>query len=471
LSKRNLGFWVLTALVVGNMVGSGIFMLPRSLAEVASPAGVISAWLITGFGVLMTALVFGNLSIRKPELNGGPQNYAKALFSGKQSSLLGGYLVSWGYWVANWTGNVAIITTFASYLSTFFPIMTSTNKVFTVMGTTVTSGGLITFIVCSILLWGVHFLILSGVEGAGKVNFLATAAKVLGFLLFILACLFAFQSSNIIPFYEPITGEGGASAGFLGQINNAAIATLWAFVGVESAVVFSTRAKRKSDVKKATILGLLIALALYLSITLLVMGTLPQDKLVSSQKPLVDALMVAIGPSGSMIMALLGIISLLGATVGWVLLSAEVPFQAAQQRMFIPAFLKENKKGAPVFSLWVTNLCTQIFLFSVVSQSMAQAFDFMIFIATLAFLVPYIVASLYQLKLVLKGETYEENGSRRSSDGVISLLATIYSLWVIYAGTADIKTFLFGIALLASGILFYPLVPKKDYEKEKPAEF
>jgi arginine:ornithine antiporter/lysine permease len=384
--KRNLGFWVLTALVVGNMVGSGIFMLPRSLAEVASPAGVISAWVITGFGVLMTALVFGNLSLRKPELNGGPQNYAKALFEeNKQSSLLSGYLVSWGYWVANWSGNVAIITTFASYLSTFFPVMTSSKSMFKILGTTITAGGVITFIVCTILLWGVHFLILNGIEGAGKVNFAATAAKVLGFLLFIFACMYAFESSNIIPFYEPVNGEGGISNGFLSQINNAAIATLWAFVGVESAVVFSTRAKKKSDVKKATILGLLIALALYLSITLLVMGTLPQNELVSSQKPLVDALMVAIGPSGSMIMALLGVISLMGATIGWVLLSAEVPFQAAQQKMFIPAFLKENKKGAPVFSLWITNFCTQLFLFSVVSQSMAQAFDFMIFIATLAF--------------------------------------------------------------------------------------
>lgn len=453
------------------MVGSGIFMLPRSLAEVASPSGVLSAWIITGFGVLMTALVFGNLSLRKPELNGGPQNYAKALFKdSSRASLLSGYLVSWGYWVANWSGNVAIITTFASYLSTFFPIMTNNNSLFTILGTAITTGGVITFVVCTILLWGVHYLILNGIEGAGKVNFVATAAKVLGFLLFILACLFAFQSSNLVPFYEPIEGEGGVSSGFLSQINNAAIATLWAFVGVESAVVFATRAKKKSDVKKATILGLLIALALYLSITLLVMGTLAQNELVESQKPLVDSLMNAIGPSGSMVMAILGVISLFGATVGWVLLSAEVPFQAAQQRMFIPSFLKENDKGAPVFSLWITNLCTQLFLFSVVSQSMAQAFDFMIFIATLAFLVPYLVASLYQLKLVISGETYVGNARSRTADAIIATLAAIYSLWVIYAGTADFKTFLFGIALLASGILFYPLVPKQAAAKEKPAD-
>lgn len=469
--KRNLGFWVLTALVVGNMVGSGIFMLPRSLAEVASPSGVLSAWVITGFGVLMTALVFGNLSLRKPELNGGPQNYAKALFrENTNSSLLAGYLVSWGYWVANWSGNVAIITTFASYLSTFFPVMVNRNPLFKLLGTTVTTGGVITFIVCTILLWSVHYLILNGIEGAGKVNFAATAAKVLGFLLFILACLYAFQASNLVPFYEQIEGEGGVQSGFLLQINNAAIATLWAFVGVESAVVFSTRAKNKNDVKKATILGLLIALALYLSITLLVMGTLPQNELVQSQKPLVDALETAIGPSGSMVMAILGVISLFGATIGWVLLSAEVPFQAAKQKMFIPNFLKENKKGSPVFSLWITNLCTQAFLLSVISQSMASAFDFMIFIATLAFLVPYIVASLYQLKLVIKGETYEGTRKNRTIDAVIASLAAIYSIWVIYAGTADMKTFLFGIALLSSGIIFYPLVPKHVASKEKPAE-
>ncbi|MFC0188725.1 amino acid permease [Fictibacillus aquaticus] len=467
MNNKRLGLWVLTALVVGNMVGSGIFMLPRSLAEAASPAGVLSAWLITGFGVLMTALVFGNLSVRKPDLNGGPQNYAKALFKeGSESSLLGGYLVSWGYWVANWAGNVAIITTFASYLSTFFPVMTNEKKLFTFLSQTVTAGGLITFIVCSMLLWAIHFMILRGVEGAGRINFVATAAKVTGFFLFIVVCLFAFEASNLIPFAEPVSDGGGGSIGLLGQVNNAAIATLWAFVGVESAVVFSTRAKKQTDVKKATILGLFIALALYILITVLVMGTLPKEELVKSQKPLVDALSAVIGPSGSYVMALLGIISLLGATIGWVLLSAEVPFQAAKQKMFLPQFLKENKNGAPVFSLIVTNICTQLFIFSVISQSMAEAFDFIIFIATLAFLVPYIMGAFYQLKLVITGETYESQPNARRIDGLIAGIAAIYSIWVIKAGTADLKTFMLGIALLASGIVFYPMVRRHFITKK-----
>lgn len=472
MKEHKLGLWVLTALVVGNMVGSGIFMLPRSLAEVASPGGILGAWILTGVGVLLTALVFGNLALRKPSLNGGPQNYAYALFrTGSESSFVAGYLVGWGYWVANWAGNVAIITTFASYLSTFFPIMESKHELFSVAGTPVLLGGVITFIVCSVLLWGLHFAILKGIEGAGKANLIATAAKVIGFVFFIVICLFAFQSSNITPFIETRMDQStGEPNGFFGQLNAAAITTLWAFVGVESAVVFSNRAKKQQDVKKATIIGLLVALVIYIGITILVMGTLPQKELLDSQKPLVDALEAAIGPSGSSIMAILGIISLFGATIGWILLAAEVPYQAANKRMFIPAFSKENKYGAPAFSLTITNFMTQLFIFSVVSQSMAEAFDFVVFVATLAFLVPYLMASLYQIKLVVLGETYEESGRNRIVDGVIAILAAIYSLWVIKAGTADLKTFLFGIGLLASGIIFYPLVRKHFWHHHKEKE-
>src|SRR4051794_2179729 len=200
-NANKLGFWVLTALVVGNMVGSGIFMLPSSLSEAASPAGVISAWLVTGFGVLMMALVFGNLAIRKPNITGGPQIYAKELFKpGSHASTLSGFMSSWGYWIGNLAGNIALITTFAGYLSTFFPILTNQADWFTIGGFTLKVGNGLTFFVCSILLWGTHFIILRGMESAGKLNFLATAAKVAGFIIFIIVGLFAFEKSNILPF-------------------------------------------------------------------------------------------------------------------------------------------------------------------------------------------------------------------------------------------------------------------------------
>jgi arginine:ornithine antiporter/lysine permease len=463
-NSHKLGFWVLTALVVGNMVGSGIFMLPRSLSEAASPAGVMTAWLTTGFGVLMMALVFGNLAIRKPNLTGGPQIYAKELFKqGSQSSILSGFMSSWGYWVGNLAGNVAIITTFAGYLSTFFPIMTSQATWFTVGNFSLKVGNGLTFIVCSILLWGTHFIILRGMESAGKLNFAATAAKVAGFMVFIIVGLFAFEKANILPLMSSRLDGAGHAIGMMKQVNNAAINTLWAFIGVESAIVFATRARKQSDVKWATILGLFIALGIYIGISTLVMGMLDQNTLIHSDKPMIDAIQTVLGPIGGKVLAGIGLISLFGSTIGWIMLSAEVPYQAAKQGLFLPVFLKENKKGIPSFSLIVTNVVGQLLMFSTVSKSISGAFDFIIVIATLAYLVPYLISSVYQLKLVVTGETYKGVKSR-VVDGVIALLATIYSVWVIIAGTSDLKTFAYGMLLLASGIFFYGPIRKKHTE-------
>jgi arginine:ornithine antiporter / lysine permease len=462
MGKANkLGFWVLTALVVGNMVGSGIFMLPRSLSESASPAGVIAAWLVTGLGVLMTALVFGNLAVRKPKLQGGPQIYAKDLFKqDSHASTLSGFMSTWGYWIGNLAGNVAMITTFAGYLSTFFPILTSQADWFTIGNFTLKVGNGLTFIVCSFLLWGTHTIILRGMESAGKLNFLATAAKVAGFILFIIVGLFAFEKSNMLPFMAERLDDAGHSISMMKQINNAAVNTLWAFIGVESAVVFASRARKQTDVKRATILGLFIALGIYVGISTLVMGMLDQNTLIHSDKPLIDAISTVLGPIGGKVLAAVGLISLFGSTIGWLMLSAEVPYQAAKQGLFLPAFLKENKKGIPVFSMIVSNGLGQLFIFSTISKSISGAFDFVIVIATLSYLVPYFISSVYQLKLVVTGDTYNGDKSR-ITDGIIALLSTIYSVWVIIAGTADMKTFMYGMILLASGILFYgPLLKK-----------
>jgi arginine:ornithine antiporter / lysine permease len=458
VKNQHLGVWLLTALVVGNMVGSGIFMLPRSLAEVASPGGTLLAWTVTGLGVLMLALVFGNLATRKPDLAGGIQLYAKSLFrEGSEASTFAGYSVAWGYWVANWTGNVAIITTFASYLSTFFTSMSSDKELFKVAGTSIELGNLLTFAVCTLLLWGMHFIILRGIQGAGKLNFAATAAKVIGFLFFIIVSLFMFEKSNMIPFAGTVELDG-ERLGLLGQVNAAAVATLWAFVGVESAVIFSSRAKKAVHVKIATILGLTIALFIYMGISTLVMGTLPHDQLVQSDKPLVDALSHVVGSSGSYLMAALGLISLTGSTIGWILLSAEVPYQAARQKLFLPIFKKENKHGAPIISLLVTNLAAQTFIFSTISGPISKAFSFVTTVATLSYLVPYILASIFQLKLVLSNDTYAGQRRARWTDGIIAMLAALYSVYIIKVGTADPKTFLLGMGLFITGIFFYPII-------------
>jgi len=265
---------------------------------------------------------------------------------------------------------------------------------------------------------------------------------------------------------EPRLDDTGASVGLLGQISNAAVATLWAFVGVESAVVFAGRAKKQIDVKRATILGLFIALAIYIGVSTLVMGLLSQEALIASDKPLIDAIVTVLGPIGGKLLAGIGLISLFGSTIGWVMLSAEVPYQAAKQGLFLPVFKKENEKNIPVFSMVITNSLGQLFIFSTISNSISAAFDFVIYIATLSYLIPYFIAAVFQLKLVFTGETYEGQPRSKVIDGAVATLATLYSTWVIYAGTADIKTFMFGMALIVSGIFFYGPVAKSHQTKK-----
>lgn len=277
------------------MVGAGIFMVPSTLAQTASPLGVTLAWLTTGFGVLMLALVFGNLAIRRPDLTTGPQSHAYALFSTPKKKKMAGFSMVWGYWVANWASNVAIITSFAGYLSLFFPIMKDTRLLFSIGSFNVEVGKLITFTICSILLWGTHVILTNGVSGAGKLNFLATTTKVTGFLLFIVVTLFAFEASKFGQWYTPMIDKSGVSHGLLSQVNLAALTTLWAFIGIESAVLLSNRAVSPKTVKRATVAGLLITVAIYLGITILTMGVLHVDTLQASERPLADALNAAMG--------------------------------------------------------------------------------------------------------------------------------------------------------------------------------
>jgi arginine:ornithine antiporter/lysine permease len=466
MATKKWGVWVLTAFVIGNMIGGGIFMLPASLAQVASPMGSILAWIATGLGVWMIALVFGNLATRKPELKAGPQSYAQAMFSSPKAGNIAGYSMAWGYWAANWAATASVIISFAGYLSTFFPVMQSKQVLLTMGNFQLEVGKALTFVVCSLVLWGIHWILCRDFSYAGNINVLATGTKVVGFLVYIILTVWIFDASNLGDGFEFVNQEG-QSLSLTSQINGAAITMLWAFIGIESAVMLSNRAKSQKDVKKATLLGLVISVLIYAGITLLTMGAIPQEELQQSQKPLVDALHAVVGNNGAYIMAILALISLFGSTVGWIVVSSEVPYQAAKEGLFPPFFAKTNKKDSPVRSLFITNFMTQLFLFSTVSGTVNQAYNFAIVVATLAYLVPYLVSVLYQLKLIITGETYQATKGVRVYDGVITILALIYSVWVIKTGTADLKTFLLGIGLFVLGLVLYPFIMKKPIAHEQ----
>ncbi|AFM40558.1 amino acid transporter [Desulfosporosinus acidiphilus SJ4] len=467
MSSKKLGFWLLTALVTGNMVGSAIFMLPQSLSNIGSPAGVLLAWLFTGLGVLMLAHVYGQLSDFKPELIGGPPSYTRELFGQNKLGQIMGFEISWGYWTSNSPGNAAILITLVGYLTYFLPVLQSKTVLFTLGLFNIQVGNFLSFIIASLVLWFVHYLMFKGTYAASKINFFATITKILGFIFFIIIALSIFDITYLHPFIAEKTLKSGETLGLFQQMNQGAILTLWAFIGVESAVWLSGRAKRQQDVKWATLTGLLIALAIYLLITFLAMGALPAKELMVADKPLVDVLTKIIGPKGSFIMATLGVLSMLGATVGWILLSVEVPYQSARLNLFPHWFVKENKNGAPYRAAWITNGLTQLFLLSMISDTIANAFNEMIVIATLANLVPYLFSGIYSLKVVLKGENYGKiKIGKRFLDGTMALGASLYSLWVLKTGLSDLKTLALGMLLIVSGLVLVPLLPKHEMLKE-----
>lgn len=165
-------------------------------------------------------------------------------------------------------------------------------------------------------------------------------------------------------------------------------------------------------------------------------------------------------------MALLAILCLFGTMLGWILLGSEVPYQAAKAGDFPALFAKTNKKGSPVIALIITNVMSQVFIFSVISRTISDAFTFLTTAATLAYLIPYLVSAIYSLKLVIKGETYDQLKGSRVKDGLIAILACAYSVFVIVTGTADLTTFILGIGLFFVGLVIYPFVIKK-FSKEK----
>ena len=248
-SVGKLGLPALTALAIGSMIGSGAFSLPQNMAGAASPLAILIGWAITGIGVLALALVYQGLSTRKPELNVGPYAYAKAGFGA-----FIGFNSAWGYWISAWVGNVSYAVVMFSALSYFFPSFGEGNSWQAIVG-------------ASVVLWAIHALILSGVRQAALVNLITTIAKIAPIILFIAIAAVAFR---IDVFSLDFSGAKSTTLGsVVKQTNSTLLVTLWVFIGIEGASVYSARAARRQDIGAATMLGFLSCLAIYALISLL----------------------------------------------------------------------------------------------------------------------------------------------------------------------------------------------------------
>ena len=424
------------------MIGGGIFSLPQNMAASADVGAVLIGWVITAVGMLTLAFVFQTLANRKPDLDGGVYAYAKAGFGDYM-----GFSSAWGYWISAWLGNVGYFVLLFSTLGYFFPIFGEGNTPAAVIG-------------ASVLLWAVHFLVLRGIKEAAFINLVTTVAKIVPLVLFVLIAVFAFKldifTADIWGLKNPDLGS------VMNQVRNMMLVTVWVFIGIEGASIFSARAEKRSDVGKATVIGFITVLLFLMLVNVLSLGIMTQPELAKLQNPSMAAVLEhVVGHWGAVLISVGLIISLLGALLSWVLLCAEIMFAAAKDHT-MPEFLRrENANHVPANALWLTNAMVQVFL--VITLFSASTYLSLIYLATSMILVPYLWSAAYALLLAVRGETYENASADRTKDLIIGAIALIYAVWLLYAGGTKY--------LLLSALLYAPgaiLFAKAKHELGKP---
>lgn len=423
--KKEMSLFMATMLVCGNMIGSGVFMLPATLAQVAGPMSTIIAWIFTTIGSILIAVSFANLGSKYPS-TGGAYQYTKEAFGE-----FAGFLSAWLYWNGSWIGNAAIIVAIASYAGAVIPAL---------------NNPLVSIIFTSGILWSVTILNIVGVKHAGKIQSFVTVFKIGFFALFIIASFLNFDSSNLTPFNP----EGKD----LSTVSLAATSTLWAFVGLESSTVTAGELKNpEKNVKKSTIYGLLIAAIIYILISVGSMGAMSNNELAISSAPLTDILTKSLGTGIGKFLTIAVVICILGTTIGWILSTARVSFAAGEDGVFPKFFGKLHPKyGTPVNSLIIGSVLVNILLLMNYQKGMVSAFTFITILATLSFLPVYLLTVAAEMMLIFKNEKNFTLGYFLKK-AIIPLTAFAYTIWTIYGSGAE--TVMWGFILMLIGIPFY----------------
>lgn len=438
---NKLGKTSLIGLVIGSMIGGGAFNIISDMGGQAGGLAIMIGWIITAIGMISLAFVFQNLTNVRPDLEGGIYSYAQAGFGD-----FIGFSSAWGYWFAAFLGNVAYATLLMSAVGNFFPIFKGGNT-------------LPSIIVASFLLWGVHFLILRGVETAAFINSIVTVAKLIPIFLVIICMIVVFNFDTFkAGFYGMTSGGTGIFSwgDTMSQVKSTMLVTVWVFTGIEGAVVFSGRAKSKKDVGTATVIGLVSVLVIYFLMTVLAQGVIQQNQIADLASPsMAQVLEHIVGHWGSVLVNIGLIISVLGAWLGWTLLAGELPFIVAKDGLFPKWFAKENKNKAPINALLITNILVQIFLISMLFTDSAYQFAFSL--ASSAILIPYMFSAFYQLKY-----TIEHKGHATVKQWTIGIIASIYAIWLVYA--AGIDYLLLTMLLYIPGLFVYRFVQRNNHK-------
>ncbi len=423
-----LSLFPLTALVIGAIIGSGIFSLPQNMASGAGPEAILIAWVITFVGMFCLARVFQQLALLRPDINTGPYGYARERFGD-----FIGFSMAWGMWVSACMGNSGYLVGFWGTLSgfpglEFFGDGTTTPAIIGAMA----------------MLWGVHFMVLRGVQTAAFINALVTLAKIIPVLMFIAFTTLAFQVDT----FHVDFGGNVHLGGLLDQVKTTMLFTVWVFIGIESASIYASRAKSMRDVSLSTALGFIITFLLYAGVSILSLGILPQAELAALKNPsMAGVLTHVLGPWGGTLINLGMIVSVGGAFLAWTLLASEIMFNTSRgDHGTGPHIFKiVNRNGTPSGALWLSNiLVAACLLFAWLAHA---GYNVLIQLATAMTLAPYLLSSLFALNEAVKATRVNPAWL------LVSATSSVYGFWLVYA--AGWNFWLASMVLYAAGIIFF----------------
>jgi APA family basic amino acid/polyamine antiporter len=416
-APQRIGLLTATALVVGNMIGSGLFLLPASLAVYGGAA--LLGWLASAAGALAIAFVFARLSRRWPR-SGGPYAYARAAFGDEV-----GFIVAWSYWVSIWCGNAAIAIGFAGYAGSLLPVLTSTplHAAMTAVGA----------------LWLCTLSNAGGMRAAGALQVLTTVLKLLPLLAIAVCAGSAIEPSA----WQPFNRSGTSLWSVLGATS---ALTLWAFLGIESATVPAADVRDpERNVPRATLIGTLVAIVATIAACMVVVGLLPEPLLAASTAPFADAATRLWGAGAGIAFAAAAAIACFGALNGWVLMQAQVPLAAARDRVFPAWFARLDARGTPLVGLVISSALASVLVFANYHKQLVQLFTFSILLSTAGTLLPYVICTAAELRA-----QFRQDAARREWLALsITLLALVFSLAALLC--TGFEALLWGLALLLGG--------------------
>jgi APA family basic amino acid/polyamine antiporter len=422
--QRQIGFWAVVALVMGNMIGSGVFLLPASLARFGGLSFV--GWLISAAGAMLLALVFARLARFNPAA-GGPYGFTRATFGD-----LGGFLVGWGYWISVWCANGALAIAAVGYLDPFIP---------SIVGTPVYAALLAIGFV-----WLLTAVNIAGVRRAAGVQVTTTVLKILPLVVVGIGGLILLEPAH---FAVPPPDVRASTGGVIAVVT----LTLWAFLGLESGTVpAAVTVDPRRTIPQATIAGTAIVAGLYIASTAGVMGVIPPDVLANSKAPFADAARVLAGEWAGLAVAAGAAISCFGALNGWILIVGQLPMAMANDGLFPRVFGRLSSRGTPAHGMIIGAVLTTLLISLNASTALVALFERMILLSTLSTLLPYAFCSL--AGFLMPGE------ARRGWGGaVVSVLAFIYAV-VAIAGAGRNEVY-WGFLLLVAGLPTYVWVVRR----------